>query len=482
MRHLCLVLVVALLGASQAIAQTISTVAGGGPNNLPATQANLFSPTGVAVDASGNFYLAAQGLHRVFKVDINGTLTVVAGNGTRGFSGDGGPATTAALNSPFGVAVDAAGNLFIADVINNRIRKVDTSGIITTVAGNGTVGFSGDGGPATTAALAFPSGVAVDAAGNLFIADQINQRIRKVDTSGIITTVAGNGTLGFSGDGGPATTAALANPLGVAVDAAGNLFIADSSNQRIRQVAGAGAGGDTTPPTLTLPGDITVEATAASGAVVSFSATATDDVDPSPTISCSPPSGSTFALVPTTVTCTATDTSGNTASASFTVTVVDTTPPVLGPLPANQTLEATSPAGALATYVAPTATDTVDLAPGVSCLPASGSTFPVLTGSTTTPVTCTATDASGNSSSGTFTITVQDTTPPVITAPLDITVGQGLASTSRVITAFLDGATASDLVDGLQIADNNFTAPFPFPLPLGSITVIFTKTDAANNP
>ena len=222
-------------------AGTITTVAGKGSwgfsgDGGPATSARLSTPSGVGVDAAGNLFIADFGNQRIRKVDPSGIITTVAGNGTRGFSGDGGPATSASLALPHGVAVDAAGNLFIADQGNQRIRKVDPAGIITTVAGNGTRGFSGDGGPATSASLAIPRRVAVDAAGNLFIADQVNQRIRKVDAAGIITTVAGNGTRGFSGDGGSATSASLANPMGVAVDASDNLYIADSGNSRIRRV------------------------------------------------------------------------------------------------------------------------------------------------------------------------------------------------------------------------------------------------------
>ena len=155
-----------------------------------------------------------------------------------GFSGDGGPATAARLSSPRGVAADGAGNIYIADSGNHRIRKVDAAGVISTVAGNGVDGFSGDGGPATAAELRWPGDVAVDGAGNIYIAGISNNRIRKVDAStGIITTIAGNGrNSGFSGDGGPATAAQLAFPVGIAADAAGNLYIADRDNHRIRRL------------------------------------------------------------------------------------------------------------------------------------------------------------------------------------------------------------------------------------------------------
>jgi hypothetical protein len=169
-------------------------------------------------------------------VGSNGIITTAAGNGTNGFSGDGGAATNAELNLPIGVAVDATGNLFIADWGNNRIRKVGTNGIINTVAGGGGGYHPEDGGAATNADLYGPSGVAVDTAGNLFIADSETNVIREMGTNGIINTVAGNGFPGYSGDGGAATNAELFYPYGVAVDATGNLFIADSYNQRIRKV------------------------------------------------------------------------------------------------------------------------------------------------------------------------------------------------------------------------------------------------------
>ncbi len=184
-------------------AQNINTYAGGGlTNNVPAPSAVIGQPTAVARDTGGNFFICSSSLGAVFKMNPTGQLTLVAGNDTFSFSGDGGPATGAGLAGPSGVAVDASGNLFIADAGNNRIRRVDAATqIISTVAGNGTAGFSGDGGPATSAGLAGPSGVTVDASGNLFIADTNNHRIRKV-AAGTITTVVGNGTAGFSGDGG----------------------------------------------------------------------------------------------------------------------------------------------------------------------------------------------------------------------------------------------------------------------------------------
>jgi hypothetical protein len=153
----------------------------------------------------------------------SGIITTLAGNGTTGFSGDGGPAASAEFSFPNSITADAFGNLFISDAVNNRIRRVSASGIVTTVAGNGMLGFTGDGGPATSAAIYLPSGVAADASGNLFIAGD-NNRIRKVSASGIITTLAGSGNYGFSGDGGAATAASLNGPTSLVVDASGDLF------------------------------------------------------------------------------------------------------------------------------------------------------------------------------------------------------------------------------------------------------------------
>jgi uncharacterized protein (TIGR03437 family) len=223
----------------------ITTVAGNGTmgysgDNGPATSAQLDAPYGVAVDSAGNLYIADSANNVIRKVS-GGVITTIAGNGTSGYTGDNGPATSAQLFTPSAVALDSAGNLYILDFGNNVIRKVSASSlVITTVAGtNATYGFGGDNGPATSAELYGPNGIAVDSAGNLYIADTSNSRIRKVSASnGVITTFAGNGTPGFAGDGASATSAELNGPWGVAVDSAGNLYIADLGNNRIRKVSG----------------------------------------------------------------------------------------------------------------------------------------------------------------------------------------------------------------------------------------------------
>ncbi len=222
---------------------TITTIAGTGERGFSgdggqAVEAQLAFPSGLAVDADGNLFIADYGNQRIRRVDGSGTISTFAGGGDA--SGDGGPAIETQLKSPEGVTVDAIGNLYIAVLTNSTIRRVDPSGTITTIAGVGRWGFSGDGGPAAQAHLSAPSDVAVDAAGNLFIVDRGNERIRKVDTSGTITTIAGTGERGFSGDGGPAVEAQLDNPRGVAVDADGNLYIADHGNHRIRKVDPSG--------------------------------------------------------------------------------------------------------------------------------------------------------------------------------------------------------------------------------------------------
>ena len=226
--------------------QVITTFAGTGGcgyagDGGPAAQAQLCAPRGVAVDATGSLYIADGQGNRIRKVDAAGTITTFAGVGTSGYSGDGGPAAQAQVNLPVAVAVDAAGDLFIADMSNDVVREVTLDGVIHTVAGNHVRGYSGDGGLATQAQLNTPTGVGFDAKGNLLIADMVNHRIRSVDKStAIITTVIGTGFPGSMGDGGQATLAQLNHPAGVALDPAGNLFIADSGNNKIRKVDPSG--------------------------------------------------------------------------------------------------------------------------------------------------------------------------------------------------------------------------------------------------
>ena len=218
----------------------ITTIAGSGivgfsGDGGPATAAGLNKPMGLAIDASGNIYVADYFNHRIRKIDVSGVISTIAGTGVAGYGGNNGPATSSPLNYPSDVAVDAAGNIYIADSQNHRIRKIDLAGIITTVAGSSASGwYSGDGGLATSAMLNLPSGIAVDLAGNLYIGDTANYRIRMVDTSGIINTIAGNGTAGYSGDGGPATSANL-SVAKLALDLSGNLYF--GTNNRIRKVS-----------------------------------------------------------------------------------------------------------------------------------------------------------------------------------------------------------------------------------------------------
>ncbi|MGD0093693.1 MAG: hypothetical protein ABSE73_27600, partial [Planctomycetota bacterium] len=221
----------------------INTVAGGGNasgpgygDGGPATSAALMDPTGIFVTATGSLYIADDGTGRV-RVVVGGTITNVAGTGDSGFSGDGGPAVSAVLNNPKGVAVDSAGNVFVSDRDNHRIRKVDTNGNISTVAGTGSPGFAGDGGPAAQAQLSKPAGLAIDAGDNLYIADGDTWRVRVIDqATGNINTKVGDGGGTFAGDGGPAASASFRIPTGLAMDASGNLYISDQMNHRIRKI------------------------------------------------------------------------------------------------------------------------------------------------------------------------------------------------------------------------------------------------------
>jgi len=235
----CLI-VAGFLVARPGLAQIINTTVGNGSPGFSGdggsgTSAQIDTVYGVAVDARGNAYIADSRNHRIRKI-AGGTITTVAGTGQEGFSGDGGTATSAQLSSPRDVAVDAQGNVYIADTGNCRIRKVTPAGVISTVAGNGTAGFAGDGGPSASAQLSYPAGLAADSAGNLYIADSWNYRVRKITADGNIQTVAGNGSYGPYGDGGPAAAASLGLIESLTVDAAGKLYLSDSYNHRVRVV------------------------------------------------------------------------------------------------------------------------------------------------------------------------------------------------------------------------------------------------------
>jgi sugar lactone lactonase YvrE len=205
-----------------------------------ATQAMLNFPYGIAKDLAGNLYIAERSNHRIRKVNPSGIISTFAGTGAFGFSGDGGPATSAMINEPWGVCTDNNGNVYIADRNSHRIRKVSPGGVITTIAGNGTGAYSGDGALAINASLNLPIDVEVDNAGNVYIVDGGNHAIRVVNTSGIINTLAGTGTAGFSGDGGPATLAQFNSPVKLAIDKSGNVFVSDCNNSRVRKINTSG--------------------------------------------------------------------------------------------------------------------------------------------------------------------------------------------------------------------------------------------------
>jgi uncharacterized protein (TIGR03437 family) len=221
------------------ITSVVAPAGGGGPcGSGPDFSAGLIGPYGIAIGPSGNLYVTNTWSSCVIEVSSGAVATVAGAWFNPGYSGDSGPAVRSQLNEPQGVAVDAAGNLYIADSYNSVVRRV-SNGVITTVAGNGTQGFSGDNGPATSAQLFIPTSIALDAAGNLFIVDYANNRVRKV-SGGVIATIAGTGTPGLSGDGGPATAASLNGPWGITVDPAGTVYVSDSGSNRIRMLVPSG--------------------------------------------------------------------------------------------------------------------------------------------------------------------------------------------------------------------------------------------------
>ncbi len=211
-------------------------VSGYSGNGGPATAAQISQSWGIVEDATGNVLFSDRFNNVIRKINSSGTITTIIGTGVAGFSGDGGPASAAQLNSPVELFLDNSGNLYFSDFFNNRIRKISPSGIITTIAGNGITGYSGDGGAATNAELNQPVGLSMDSTGNIYIGDYNNSSIRKINSSGIISTIAGIGIAGYSGDGGPATAAEINTPQGVYVNKSGNIYICDAYNYRIRMI------------------------------------------------------------------------------------------------------------------------------------------------------------------------------------------------------------------------------------------------------
>jgi sugar lactone lactonase YvrE len=244
MKKILLPLFCTLLGiySTDAFSQTIATLAGDGVlgysgDGGSAISAAINNPFSMAVDKAGNVYISDQNNHRIRKVDTFGTITNIAGTGVGGYDGDGAPATAKELYYPAGIAVDSGGNIYVADYGNHRVRKITKStGLISTIGGTTTYGFSGDGGPATAAKIHNPYGLAIDTARNIYFADRSNHRIRKISNTGIITTIAGTAPEGFGGDGGQATAANLKYPIGVAVDTFGDVYFSDWGNNRIRKV------------------------------------------------------------------------------------------------------------------------------------------------------------------------------------------------------------------------------------------------------
>ncbi len=487
--------------ASGSITKAAGDASGGPspPNNGdggPATSARFVSPSGMALDPGGNIYVVDSAAARVRRIDIStGIIGTIAGSGSQGFAGDGGSALNARFRVPLGLAVDVTGNVFIADTNNFRVRKVDSSGIITTVAGTGSDGPPGDGGPATSASLR-PRGLTVDRAGNLFIADPYAVRIRRVDrATGTISTVAGKGSHGFGGDGGPATQASMNGPDRLVTSDRGALYIADYYNNRVRLVAPPNA-----PPHAAITGGGTFECTGAQGQIVSLDASASSDDDSTPgtaddivshewlEFSGTPDEirlgeGPSLDLVARvgehrSITLEVTDSAGAAATADADVSIIDTTPPALSMTaspsvlwpPNHRMVEVTVSAlasdacGAPSWMLQSAASDEADDAPGSG----DGATTADLQGTDpgaadasvmlraerhasgpgrTYTLNYQARDASGNAAGATVVVTVPHDQGG-LTEPIDVSLDEGPAGT-LVSWRDVPGAVCFDVVRGV---------------------------------
>ncbi|MEI6714269.1 MAG: HYR domain-containing protein [Verrucomicrobiota bacterium] len=461
----------------------VSTLAGSGSSGSAdgtGAGASFKYPQGVCVDGSGNVYVADTRNYKIRKITSAGVVTTLAGSGSYG-SADG-TGTAASFDSPQGVCVDGSGNVYVADSSNHKIRKITSDGVVSTLAGSGSSG-SADG-IGVAASFKYPYGVCVDGSGNVYVGDSSNNKIRKITSSGVVSTLAGSGSPGSADGSG--TAASFNNPYGVCVDGSGTLYVADSSNNKIRKITSAGvvstlagsgsyasADGSGTAASFYSPHGVCVDGSGnvyvgdyynhkirkitSAGVVTTLAGSGSSGSDDGvPTGGVQTASGSVFPVGTTIVSYSARDAAGNSSVATFTVTVTpvnDTTPPVLK-LPANVTAFPgglpTSAIGAIVTYSSATATDNLTASPTITYSKASGSVFPV--GVTT--VTVTATDDAKNKATGTFTVTVgtPGPVPKITTQPVGGTVLVGgsikltVAATSTTPMTYLwmkDGTSLS---------------------------------------
>ncbi|MGE3948104.1 MAG: HYR domain-containing protein [Blastocatellales bacterium] len=469
-----------------------------------ASVARFNRPTGLAVDAQGNLYVADSGNNRVRRIDpATGVISNFAGNGGLGYGGDGVGATLTSLNNPTGLAFDSIGNLYIADRNNHRIRKVDNStGIISTLAGNGTAGFGGDNGPANAAQINLPSDVATDAQGNVFIADTNNHRVRRVDPALQISTAAGTGTSGFSGDNGPAAEAQMAFPTGLITTANGTVYFGDSGNLRVRRLLPGNLPQNAPPVITSQVGNQTLTA----GQTIDIPLSATDaDGDP---VTFSLVNGPAFAsivnantaartatlrLAPTAagtfngVQVRADDGKGGSATTSaFSITVnppaPNNNPPTATAAPIASMIEAASAAGApvnLSGSGSDPDGDSITFAwKDNGNVIATSAAATVTLGIGAHSIVLTVTDNKGASTStAAQAVLVKDSTPPVISGvPGNITTAATSPSGALVSFAL---PTATDLVDGPVTVTPDKASGSLFPV--GTTTVNFTAKDSRNN-